>query len=126
MKIIPILLAIGLSVLSQNISAYGSSSSTTTCKKPRFSEFNPPHLAKVSPQSEFSLLVSGEVIPESIELTVKKEAVDFEISQQANKFIVTGKLPASLQNTHARINVIAKGTNQCKGSGGWLVNILKD
>jgi hypothetical protein len=126
MKMIPIFLVIGLSVLSQNISAYGSSSSKTTCKKPQFSEFNPPHLAKVSPQSEFSLLVSGKVIPESIKVTVKKEPVDIKISRQASNFLVTGSLPPSIQNTHARINVIAKGTNQCKGSGGWLVNILKD
>lgn len=126
MKIRPIFLVIGLSVLSQNISAYGSSSSKTTCKKPKFSEFNPPHLAKVSPQSEFSLLVSGKVIPESIEVTVKKESVDIELSRQGGKFSVVGKLPASLQNTHARINVIAKGANQCKGSGGWLVNIMKE
>ncbi len=126
MKIIPILLVIGLSVLSQNISAYGSSSSTTTCKKPRFSEFNPPHLAKVSPQSEFSLLVSGKVIPESIKVTVKKEPVDIKVSRQASELLVTGTLPASLENTHARINITAKGTNQCKGSGGWLVNIMKE
>lgn len=126
MKMIPILLVIGLSVLSQNISAYGSSSSTTTCKKPRFSEFNPPHLAKVSSQSEFSLLVSGKVIPESIFVTVKKQPVDIEINRQGSKLLVTGSLPASLKNTHARINVMAKGTNQCTGSGGWLVNILKD
>ena len=126
MKMIPILIAIGLTVLSQNISAYGSSSSKTTCKKPRISEFNPPHLAKVSPQSEFSLLVSGKVIPESIFVTVKNEPVDIEISRKISKFLVTGTLPASLKNTHARINITAKGTNQCKGSAGWLVNIMKE
>ena len=123
MKIMPILLVIGLSVLSLNVNAYGTSSSKKACKKPRFSEFNPPHLTKVTPQSEFSLLVSGKVIPESIKLSVKKEPVDIEISQQGSKLLVTGKLPASLENTHARINVTAKGTNQCEGSDGWLVNI---
>lgn len=126
MKIIPILLVIGLSALSLNVNAYGTSSSKKACKKPRFSEFNPPHLAKVTPQSEFSLLVSGKVIPESIKLSVKKEPVDIEINQQGSKLLITGKLPASLENTHARINVTAKGTNQCKGSDGWLVNISKE
>jgi hypothetical protein len=125
MKIMPILLVIGLSALSLNANAYGSSSSNKACKKPRFSGFSPPHLAKVKPQSEFSLLVSGKVISKSIKLSVKKEPIDIEISQQGSKYLVTGKLPASLENTHARISVTAKGTNQCKGSDGWLVNILK-
>jgi hypothetical protein len=126
MKFIPIMIVIGLSVLTQNVNAYGSSSSKKACKKPDFSQFNPPHLAKVLPQSEFSLQVSGKTSPESIKVTVKKEPVDIEINQQSSKFIVTGKLPASLKNTHARINVTAKGTNRCKGSSGWLVNILDE
>lgn len=72
-KTLFVVIAIGLMVSVSSAYAYGSGGgSKITCKKPGFSGFNPPHLAKVSPQSEFSLLVTGKVQPESIHVTVKK------------------------------------------------------
>ncbi len=123
-KTLFVVVAIGLMASVSGAYAYGSGgSSKTTCKKPGFSEFNPPHLAKVSPQSEFSLLVTGKVQPGSIHVTVKKQAVDVDVKKQGSKILVTGKLPDSLQKTYARINVSAKTTQNCKGSDGWLVQV---
>ena len=123
-KILFVVIAIGLMIPGSGAYAYGSGgSSKTTCKKPGFSGFNPPHLAKVSPQSEFSLLVTGKVQPESIDVTVKKQAVDVDVKKQGSKILVTGKLPDSIQNTYARINVSAKTNQNCKGSDGWLVQV---
>ncbi len=119
-----VVLTIVLIIPMQDIFAYGSGgSSKTTCKKPGFSGFSPPHLAKVSPQSEFSLLVTGKVQPESIHVTVKKQAVDVDVKKQGSKILVTGQLPDSIENTYARINVSAKTTQNCKGSDGWLVQV---
>ncbi len=123
-KTLLVVFSIGLLVPVSGAYAYGSGgSSKTTCKKPGFSEFNPPHLAEVSPQSDFSLQVTGKVQPESIHVAVKKQAVDVNVKKQGSKILVTGKLPDSIQNTYARINISAKTTQNCKGSDGWLVQV---
>ena len=118
-----LLMALLLMVFSTNASAYGSSSSKKACKKPKFSQFTPPHLTVVAPQSEFSFLASTLTSPASIEVSVKKQSVEVTINKMNNGYSVTGKLPASLQGTYARIDIKATGTNNCKGNDGWLLNI---
>jgi len=124
MNIIKLMTIFILTVFSSNLLAYGSSSSSKkACKKPKFTQFTPAHLAVVSAQSEFSFQTSMLTNPDSIEVTVKKQPVEVSINKINNAYSVSGKLPATLQGTYARVEIKAKGTNNCKGQDGWLLNI---
>ena len=93
------------------------------CKAPTIRRINPTHLSVVPSQSEFSFIVSDDTVPRSIIVTVKKIPVDVEIKEVKRGYIVSAKLPDSLKETFARIEAKFKGTNRCKGSKGWLLNI---
>lgn len=123
MNIIKSTLLLSLVIFSSSLFAYGSSSSKKACKKPGLSQFSPEHLSVVKPESEFSFKASHTTNPKSIAVSIKKQAVPVNIEQTAGIYVVTGKLPASLQDTYARINIKAKGTNNCPGSDGWLLKI---
>jgi hypothetical protein len=113
-----------LTIFSTNLFAYGSSSSSKkACKKPKFTQFTPPHLTAVAAQSEFSFQTSVLTNPDSIEVSVKKQPVEVTINKVNNAYIVSGRLPDMLKGTYARVKIDAKGTNNCKGSDGWLLNI---
>ena len=113
-----------LTVFSTNLLAYGSSSSSKkACKQPKFTQFTPPNLEPVAAQSEFSFQTSTLTNPDSIKVSVKKHPVDVTINKVNNAYSVSGKLPASLKGTFARVQIDAKGTNNCKGSDGWLLKI---
>ncbi|MGR9037105.1 MAG: hypothetical protein ACU83O_11050 [Gammaproteobacteria bacterium] len=105
--------------------AYGSSSSKKACEKPRFSEFSPPDKATVQPESAFSFIASGLTDPKTLKVAVKDQPVPISINPVNQGYQVKGTLPAALKGTFARISISAEGTNRCKGSGGWLVNILE-
>ena len=113
-----------LVAFNTNVSAYGSSSSSKkACKKPEFTRFTPVHLSVVAPESEFSFVASAMTNPESIVVTIKKQPVDVTIKKLNNGYSVSGNLPASLEGTYARVDINAKGTNNCKSKDGWLLNI---
>lgn len=124
MKIFKILMVFVLALFSVNALAYGSSSSSKkACKKPKFTQFTPPHLEVVAAESEFSFQTSMLTNLDSIEVSVKKQPVKVSVNKIGNAYAVTGKLPASLHGTFARVEIKAKGTNNCKGKDGWLLNI---
>lgn len=124
MRITKIIIILTLSVLSGNVLAYGSSSSSKkACKKPKFTQFTPPHLEIVTSQSEFSFRASRLTNPDSIRVRVKKQPVEVSITQINNAYLASGKLPASLKGVYARVEINAKGTNNCQGSDGWLLHI---
>ncbi len=113
-------------VFSTNVFAYGSSSSSKkACKKPKFSQFAPPHLSVVTPQSEFSFFASSSTNPESINVSIKKQSIETSINKIAGGYAVTGKLPASLQGSYARVNIKAKGSNNCPATDGWLLKLAE-
>ncbi|MBT3813193.1 MAG: hypothetical protein HOE45_03125 [Gammaproteobacteria bacterium] len=113
-----------LTIFSTNLYAYGSSSSSKkACKKPKFTQFTPPHLTAVAAQSEFSFQASMLTNPDSIEVSVKKQPVEVTISKVNNAYTVSGRLPKTLTGTFARVKIDAKGINNCKGSDGWLLKI---
>ena len=87
------------------------------------SQFTPAHLAVVAPQSEFSFKVSALTNPDSIQVNVKKLPVSVTIKQEGNAYLITGTLPATLQDTYARVNINATGTNGCEVKDGWLLKI---
>jgi len=123
MNIFKLMIVFILAVYSTNLLAYGSSSSKKACAKPKFTQFTPVHLSVVSAQSEFSFLASSLTSPASIKVSVKKQPVEVKINKMNNGYSVTGKLPATLQNTYARIDIKATGTNKCKANDGWLLKI---
>ena len=113
-----------LTIFSSNLLAYGSSSSSKkVCKKPTMNEFTPIHLTVVAPQSEFSFKASALTNPESIKVNIKKQAVPVTVKKEGNAYLITGTLPATLQDTYARVNINATGTNGCEGTDGWLLKI---
>ncbi|WP_349432544.1 hypothetical protein Q9L42_007795 [Methylomarinum sp. Ch1-1] len=119
-KLFPVLI---LALFSAQAWAYGSSSSKKACKSPKFSQFAPSHLSVVAPESEFSFFASSITNPSSIEVSVKKQPVEVTVDTSGNGYLVSGKLPAPLQNTYARVQIEAKGGNQCRGQDGWLLKI---
>ena len=124
MKFTKLCICFFLVAFNTNVSAYGSSSSSKkACKKPEFTKFTPVHLSEVVPESEFSFMASALTNPESIVVTIKKLSVDVSINQLNNGYSVSGNLPASLEGTYARVDINAKGTNNCKSNDGWLLNI---
>ena len=125
MKLFRLCLPLLLLSITANAWAYGSSSSTKTCTAPKFSEFVPADKSEVAAESEFSFIASASTYPESIKVTVKKQPVAINVTEKSGAFLVTGKLPASLQNTYARISISAKGPSRCQGSDGWLIKIAQ-
>jgi len=60
-----------------------------------------------------------------IQVTVKQQPVDVNVTSKNKVFQVTGSLPENLRDTYARIQISASGPNRCKGTAGWLVKISK-
>lgn len=107
-------------------SAHGGSSSSATCEKPHLSKFLPVNLALVAPNSELSFRVSNIANPEKISVTVKNIPVEIVAEFKDPFYAITAKLPESLRNTVARINITVGGKNaHCEAENGWLVNITE-
>jgi hypothetical protein len=128
MKLQNILWIAILLIIPANVWGYGDSSSSTDtgiCKKLNFSDFTPVNSAEVAPQSAFSFFASGAAYPNSIKVTIKGQSVPVTVTPKKDGFQVTGKLPDSLKGTFAKINIEARGANQCEGSAGWLVKVTE-
>lgn len=115
-----------LLIIPANVWAYGDSSTDTgSCNKLNFSDFTPVNSAEVAPQSAFSFFASGAAYPNSIKVTIKGQTVPVTVTPKQDGFRVTGKLPDSLKGTFAKINIEARGANQCEGRAGWLVKVTE-
>ena len=126
MKLQNILWIAILLIIPANVWAYGDSvTDTGICNKLNFSDFTPVNSAEVAPQSAFSFFTSGAAYPNSIKVTIKGQTVPVTVTPKQDGFRVTGKLPDSLKGTFAKINIEARGANQCEGSAGWLVKVTE-
>jgi hypothetical protein len=102
----------------------GSGTSGTACEKPLLSKFLPVNLALVAPSSEFSFRVLNIQNPEQISVTVKNIPVEIVAEFKDPFYAITAKLPDSLRNTVARINIKVNGkSSHCDAENGWLVKI---
>ena len=102
----------------------GGGSSPGTCEKARLGKFLPPHLATVTPGAEFSFLAFNVDKPELIHVTVKNIPVEVTAEFKEPYYLIKGKIPASLVNTAARINIkVNAKSNHCEAEGGWLLKI---
>jgi hypothetical protein len=102
----------------------GGSSTPGTCEKARLGKFLPPHLATVTPGAEFSFLAFNVDKPEQIHVTVKNIPVEITSELKEPYYLIKGKIPATLVNTAARINIkVNAKSNHCEAEGGWLLKI---
>jgi hypothetical protein len=94
------------------------------CMKPHLGKFMPPHLATIAPEAEFSFLAFNIDNPEQITVTVKDMPVAVSTEFKDPYYRVTGKMPASLNNTAARINIkVHAKSPHCEAENGWLLKI---
>jgi hypothetical protein len=104
----------------------GSSSSSKSCDKPKFTNFVPAENAEVTAGSAFSFTASKNTYPTTIKVTVKDRPVSIKASPKDDgTFAVSGSLPASVKGAYARIAISADAQGNCKGTGGWLVKVAE-
>jgi hypothetical protein len=109
-----------------NAWAYGEGGSGTgMCQKLNFSDFNPPNNAEVAQQSGFSFFATEAAYPNGIKVTVRGQSVPVTVVQHKDGYKVSGKLPEVPTGGFAKINIEARGVNQCEVTGGWLVKIAQ-
>lgn len=101
----------------------GGGGGTKACTKPKFDSFKPPHMSEVSPQAQFSFQASSKTSPSSIAVTVKKLPVEVTVEESSSGYLVSGELPAELNDTFARVTIEGKTKSQCFGSDGWLLKV---
>jgi hypothetical protein len=102
----------------------GGGSTAGTCGKPQLGKFLPPHLATIAPGGEFSFLVFNIDKPEQVAVTVKNMPVEINAEFKDPYYLFTGKMPDSLVNTAARINVkVSAKSPHCEAEAGWLLKI---
>ena len=113
-------------IIPATVWAYGDSggSSTVACMA-NFSKFTPANNSEMAPKSEFSFFASAATNQNSIKVTIKNQSVPVTVTQKNEGFQVTGLLPDAIKGTFAKINITAKGPNQCEVSGGWLVKVTQ-
>ncbi|WP_340121095.1 hypothetical protein [Methylobacter svalbardensis] len=103
--------------------AYGSSSSSKSCAKPKFTDFTPSENTEVAAGSGFSFLASANTLPDTIKVTVKGLPTSLKVTPNKGGFQASGTIPMSLKGVYARIAITANGSSNCKGDNGWLVKI---
>ena len=129
-----IIVALTISGIVGDIWAYDASpnsSSTDPCTQVNFSGYTPAPFSmdknntEVAPKSEFSFLASKATAPQSITVMVKEQKVPVTVSMVSNGYLVKGKLPDTVKGSYIRVEIFAKGPNQCDRADGWLLKIAK-
>ncbi len=123
--------AILLGLAVDTVHAYGSDSSSGSCEKPSFSEFQPSTNKYLQNLSEFSFVASSNTTPSSIEVNISagqiKEhigAKQLEITpQKSGRLEVKGKLNRPFQHGFARISITAHSKPGCDKTDGFLVRV---
>ncbi|QWF69593.1 hypothetical protein KEF85_09385 [Methylomonas paludis] len=94
------------------------------CKKPKFRDANPGHLAEVAPESQISFHASRGTDPGSVTAEAKGEKLTVTVTNKVTFLLVNAKLPATLRDGFARVHVTAKAADGgCLGQDGWLLKI---
>ena len=117
---------ITLVFITANAWAYGGGGSggTKACDKPKFTDFNPAANAEVAPGSGFSFTASKNTYANTIKVKVKDQDAAIKVDKKNDgTYSVSGKLPASVKGTYARIAIDADAQGNCNGNGGWLVKV---
>jgi hypothetical protein len=115
-----------LMIIANTCWAYGGgSSSSKSCEKAKFSDYVPAENSELAAGSAFSFIASKNTLPTTIKVSVKGQPATIKVEKKNNDtFAVSGKLPASIKGTYARIAIDADAQNNCNGgAGGWLVKV---
>ncbi len=113
-----------LMVITSASWGYGSSSSSSSCAKPKFTEFNPVEHSQVPVGASFSFVASANTSPESIKVTVKDLPVITNVLEEKNgTFKVSGLIPDSLKGVYARVSITGNSQSSCNENAGWLFKI---
>lgn len=105
----------------------GSYSNTEACVHPRLDKMQPARLATVAPGSAFSFLIYNIDDPKQVSVAVKQQPVDVVFEFKDPFYVVKGKIPTSLSNTAARIDVkINAKASSCRAAEGWLIKISEN
>ncbi|NOQ64917.1 MAG: hypothetical protein GQ582_10430 [Methyloprofundus sp.] len=133
MILIPVLSAALCLVSANTIAAGGhggggssvNKSGKSTCKNTEIKFAKPKHLSSVAPGSEFSFRVSG-IADNAHDVSVTAKKIPVEMSSEFRGEILwfKGKLPDSLSNTVARIQV-SVDFKKCPAEKGWLLKITE-
>jgi hypothetical protein len=98
-----------------------------SCVRPQLSKMHPAHLATVAPGSDFSFVVSNIDDPKQVSVEVKKQPVDVVTEFKDPYYVVKGKIPDSIRNTAARVDVkIDSKVSSCRAAEGWLLKISEN
>jgi len=111
--------------------AYGSSSSSSSCHKPTFSEFQPATNKYLQTFRDFSFVASSNATASSVEVTISAgkikyhfTAKDLQITpRKSGQLEVKGKLDRDFQHGFARISVTAHSKPGCEGTDGRLIRV---
>jgi hypothetical protein len=95
------------------------------CRKLKISHVEPIDKSKLKPEGEFTFWVSGVSNLDWVEATAKKLPVQLTYQLVTNYYLFTGKLPAELKGSAARINIEINST-KCPTEKGLLYFIDRD
>ena len=112
-----------IAIFTQSVIAEEEDLEKKDCKLPRLRSIKPEPRSEVPPESEFSFTLPNWTDPKKITVTIKKLPTDITIEPNKSFIVVKGKLPASLENTFARISVKAVAELGCIKKDGWLLKI---
>ena len=130
--ILSLVVAMTVSSIVVDVSAYDASpnpSSTDPCNQVSFSAYTPAPFSQdknnvaVPPKSEFSFLASKPTASQSITVMIKEQKVPVTVTVVSNGYLVKGKLPDTVKGSYIRVEIFAKGPNQCDRADGWLLKV---
>lgn len=128
--ILQLVAAVGVFGTVGNVVAYEASpggGTTDPCTQVYFTAFTPAPFSveknnkEVAPKSEFSFLASKATA--SVTVKIKDETVPVTKTAMNDGFLFKGKLPASIKGSYIRLDIFAKGPNNCDTTTGWLLKV---
>ena len=131
--LLQLVLAVGVCGTAGQVWAYDASPNISSgydaCAQVILSAFTPAAFSMdknnvtVPPKSEFSFLASKTANPQYITVKIKDEKVPVTVTPNNNGFLVKGKLPPTIKGSYIRLDIFAKGPNDCDKTDGWLLKV---
>lgn len=130
----PLLRTIAASLLllsAQSAHAYNSSSSSSHCDKPIFSDFQPAANKYLQSFNEFSFIASANTTPTSLEASISSGQNKYHFGHKelkiemmkSGRYEVTGRLPRPLGHGFIRLSFTAHSKPGCNSTEGYLLRI---